>query len=446
MTNQNAALRRQMIGSLTEDDLRGLCLDYFPNIYADLTTGMTMSRMVELLLNGCARNGRYHDLRAALHRINPLAFPHVDPNESESTRLNTVQSDLVEQFTAVITPPFAHSRIPITKIEVEVLPIQEKVNSLLTSLWLLTPLWTLVSLCLIVLLVFIVVLLTSSLPGVVNVTRLPMVQAVTSTFSNPDQSSPNPTLTAVQQSSAALQRIEEPAQLPKNPQLGARWLRPQDHMQMVYVPVNPPQLGNTSPQFNLTVVSPNLTYGFWLDQTEVSNQQYDLCVALGFCNESALAANADYHNPTYPVVGVSWFDATAYCTWVAGQLPTVSQWTHAAAGFQNSTFPWGEAEPTCDLAQFNDCEIGLASVGSKPDGQSWAGAYDLAGNVWEWVQADGGETAVDPPRDTPHVQMLRGGGWNSDPRQMQNSVRKFENPNNWLDHLGFRCVYPNLSP
>ncbi len=439
MTNQNAALRRQMIGSLTEDDLRGLCFDYFPNIYAELTTGMTMSRMVELLLQWCVRNGRFQDLRVALHQINPHVFPQMDLVDFEKDQQIPIQMAFAEQFTAAITPPFARSRIPITKIEIEVRHIQEKMYGLLT------PLWLFVSLSLIVFLVLIVVLITLPLP---NITQLSLAQGFGDRPASVEQSQPIQPLTASQQVTDPLQMVTESDQPPQNPKLGTTWLRPQDNMQMVFVPVSQNYLDSASTNNDTPFATSRLQFGFWIDQTEVSNQQYDQCVAAGHCDVSALADIADYHKPTYPVVGVSWFDALAYCEWVDAQLPTNLQWDHAVSGFENSPYPWGEAEPTCDLAQYNDCQIGLMPVGSKPDGQSWAGAYDLAGNVWEWVQADVGETAVAQPHNPvkPNSQPLRGGGWNADSSQLLNSIRKNENPHNWLDHLGFRCVYSDLSP
>ena len=89
-----------------------------------------------------------------------------------------------------------------------------------------------------------------------------------------------------------------------------------------------------------------------------------------------------------PVVNVDWSDADAYCRWVGKRLPTEAEWEKAAKGNHDWRFPWGNVEPTAKHLNYNQQWIGektLMPVGSYEAGKSPYGLYDMAGNVWEWV-------------------------------------------------------------
>ncbi len=103
--------------------------------------------------------------------------------------------------------------------------------------------------------------------------------------------------------------------------------------------------------------------------------------------------------PLAPVVGVSWYEAMAYCMWLSEKnpgkkfrLPTEAEWEFAARGFTDRRYPWGNEPPNPKLANFYESKLGqTTAVGSYPpasgaiaaDGQP-AELFDLAGNVWEW--------------------------------------------------------------
>lgn len=133
-------------------------------------------------------------------------------------------------------------------------------------------------------------------------------------------------------------------------------------------------------------------HAFWIDQVEVTNGMYALCVQAGFCRPPRLNSSdnrAEYFgNPEfqdYPVVHVTWYDANTYCQWAKRRLPTEAEWERAARGDDKRNFPWGDEPPN----QYNSNSLNLVGdtsrVGSYAEGASPFGVLDMAGNVWEWV-------------------------------------------------------------
>lgn len=89
----------------------------------------------------------------------------------------------------------------------------------------------------------------------------------------------------------------------------------------------------------------------------------------------------------HPVTRVSYFDARAYAEWAGLGIPTEEQWEHAARGRDGRKFPWGNEPPNDEL-----CHSSVQSqkeltddVRARPKGVSPYGAYDMAGNAWEWT-------------------------------------------------------------
>jgi formylglycine-generating enzyme required for sulfatase activity len=198
---------------------------------------------------------------------------------------------------------------------------------------------------------------------------------------------------------------------------------------------------------------------FEIDRTEVTQAAYDQCVQAGTCpvpDEEGSCANkwdpealADH-----PVVCVSWDSARAFCEWAGKALPTEAQWEKAARGPDGAIYPWGDAEPTCDLANFGppdaECVDTTVPVASYPAGQSPYGAFDMAGNVWERV-ADW--YFHDYYRDSPHedpegpsgasARVIRGGSYSSVAKFQRSSARDGSRAP-WVTarNLGFRCARP----
>lgn len=93
-------------------------------------------------------------------------------------------------------------------------------------------------------------------------------------------------------------------------------------------------------------------------------------------------------HPNWPVTGVSWYEAQAYCRWTRCRLPTEAQWERAARGGDDRRYPWGNNDvPAPELLNCGESKIGHPTpVGVYPRGVSPEGIADMAGNVWEWCE------------------------------------------------------------
>ena len=135
---------------------------------------------------------------------------------------------------------------------------------------------------------------------------------------------------------------------------------------------------------------------FLLDRTEVTNAAYGECVRAGACKApqnvagSFGAQDRDFRQPAQPVVGVSWFDAGAYCAFKGKRLPRESEWERAASGDDGRRYAWGNTAPdpltlACYGRKPGTGGGATMPVGSYPNGKGPYGHLDLTGNVWEWM-------------------------------------------------------------
>ena len=289
-------------------------------------------------------------------------------------------------------------------------------------------------------------------------------------------------------------------------------IREIDKMEMIYVPEGSFQRGSSDAQIDQVIEECLKMYpegssckrevysrqeqpekevridAFWMDKTEVTNAQFCLFlnqkgnqstneikwfepgsghrgIVYGFIEEAEgiYTPKSGYEN--YPVIEVSWYGAKAYCEWAGGRLPTEAEWEYAAKGPMNSIYPWGNvfdgsAVNYRDLSfdfdnhgkdtSFSDSSPQWTEVGSYPEGASWCGILDLAGNIHEWVydwyapDYYSISPAINPTGpETGKYKICRGGSWYDPSWHVRCSYRKVLSSSSARMHwVGFRCVAP----
>ncbi len=252
--------------------------------------------------------------------------------------------------------------------------------------------------------------------------------------------------------------------------VGATLVSQQDGMTLMYVPLGKFRMGSNradssddqKPEHEV------LLTGFWIDQTEVTNWMYSLCVSAKVCQppyrSSSDMRESYFGNPefdNYPVVYVSWDQARDYCEWAGRRLPTEAEWEKAARGADGRLYPWGNSAAAANRLNFadsstafdyrdetvNDGYADTSPVGVYLDGASPYGVLDMAGNVWEWVAdwyaADYYLVSPDHNPQGPGAgerRVLRGGSWNNGIISMRVINRAHSGPGGASNFSGFRCA------
>jgi formylglycine-generating enzyme required for sulfatase activity len=168
--------------------------------------------------------------------------------------------------------------------------------------------------------------------------------------------------------------------------------------------------------------------------------------------------------PNHPVVGVSWYEALAFCRWLTARLrqaaqigqdkevvlPSEAQWEKAARGVDGRIYPWGD-DTDPNRANYDDTEIGTTSaVGCFPGGASPCGCLDMSGNVWEWCRTKWQGSYEDYREDNDPAgedgRVVRGGSFFDDRVYTRCAVRLRGHPRIRFDSSGFRVVVSPISP
>lgn len=225
---------------------------------------------------------------------------------------------------------------------------------------------------------------------------------------------------------------------------------PRDEPGMVFVPAGPFMMGGTFGEFDEEPRHIVHLDAFYMDTYEVSNAQYDRCVADGGCRKARYWYDKTLNQPKHPVVAVGWDDGVRYCKWAKKHLPTEAEWEKAARGTDERAYPWGNDYnyKWVNTHWAKDGFAKTAPVGSFPENVSPYGAYDMAGNAWEWTADYWHSTyyrkspAKNPTGpDTGVRRVMRGGSWLYDVPIFMNTINR--SPGRpWIrkDTVGFRCA------
>jgi formylglycine-generating enzyme required for sulfatase activity len=202
---------------------------------------------------------------------------------------------------------------------------------------------------------------------------------------------------------------------------------------------------------------------YLLDAYEVTVARFRECVRTGTCAPPATdplkgcTYSADPSNSDLlPVSCVTAGQAATFCEWDGGRrLPTEAEWERAAVNSETANYPWGSAFD-CGRAVIgaaSSCKgqyLAPLPVGSRPLGQSTIGAFDLTGNVSEWVKDFAGSYPSDSVTDptgpaTGVTRIARGGNYLSIPLAGQVFARS-THAGSTVGAIGFRCARSASDP
>jgi sulfatase modifying factor 1 len=191
---------------------------------------------------------------------------------------------------------------------------------------------------------------------------------------------------------------------------------------------------------------------FHLGRCQVTNAEYEVFRHSTGRAMTPFREQAAFAGPAQPVVGVSWFDAVAYCDWLAEslgtrfRLPTEAEWEFAArGGAEQRLYPWGN-EPVFERAQYRE-RWAQAPEPVATAAPNAFGLYDMCENVHEWCADwyDAGYYAVSPeenPQGPPAGtrRASRGGAWRHQIKIARCAARSSIPPQFCYADYGFRVA------
>jgi formylglycine-generating enzyme required for sulfatase activity len=197
---------------------------------------------------------------------------------------------------------------------------------------------------------------------------------------------------------------------------------------------------------------------FAVSRFDVTFADWDACVSVGGCPQ---VSDSGFGRGMRPVINVSWDDAQQYVAWFSKmtgrpyRLLTEAEWEYAARAGSTTAYFWGD-------------EIGKGNANCSGCGSEWDyqqtlpvgsfkpnafGLYDMAGNVWEWVEDCYHDDYDGAPTDSSawtvggdcSNRVVRGGSWDSNPQSLRSANRGRSSGVIRVNYLGFR-VGRTLNP
>lgn len=239
---------------------------------------------------------------------------------------------------------------------------------------------------------------------------------------------------------------------------GATRVRELDSMVEVFIPAGEFLMGASlnDPMAQADEFPQHAVYlgDYWIDQHEVTNAQYAVCVYAGACSKpydiATYNPNKYYEDLEYanrPVVYVTLYQAREYCEWVHGNLPTEAQWEKAARGTDGRIYPWGDEEPNVDMLDIGHSLAIMLPTCVYTGSNSPYGLCDMAGNVSEYVLDDYDPTFyshspyVNPIAEQGGEIIVKGGSFLDVWYALRSSARStFGYGDTGADFIGFRCI------
>ncbi len=205
------------------------------------------------------------------------------------------------------------------------------------------------------------------------------------------------------------------------------------------------RLVNEGPQHRVTIARP-----FAVSKFEVTFADWDACVSVGGCPH---VSDSGFERGTRPVINVSWYEAQQYGAWFSKmtgrpyRLLTEAEWEYAARAGSTTAYFWGDQIGKGN-ANCNDCGSQWDSRQASPVGSfkpNAFGLYDMAGNVWQWVQDCNHDNYNGAPTDGSAWtigdcgrRVVRGGSWGNVPQYLRSASRDWYGAADRDFHIGFR--------
>ncbi len=206
----------------------------------------------------------------------------------------------------------------------------------------------------------------------------------------------------------------------------------------------------------------NIQYGLFVNENGYGDPQWWTDIGWAWLKEKKIKTPKHWEDKKWngdrlPVVGVSWYEATAFCCWASGitgrliHLPTEAEWEKGARGNDERRYPWGDNWKKNNCTNWENNILKSTPVGQySPHGDSPYGCYDMSGNVWEWCSSlyliypyknhDGRED-----KNSTNARVLRGGSWNGDQRIVSTTHRNRIPVAGRYEFVGFRCASDSSS-